>query len=59
MLFKYLENLKNNTNDEDFKEILKIATDDIKFNRILFGKLTKANEFIKIIEFSKEAVSKC
>ena len=34
MLFKYLESLKNNINEEEFKEILKITADDIKFNRI-------------------------
>lgn len=59
MLFKYLENLKNNINEEDFREILRTTFDDIKFNRITFGKLTKPDKFIKIIESSREAVSRC
>lgn len=59
MLFKYLEKLKNNINEEDFREILRTTFDDIKFNRITFGKLTKPDKFIKIIESSREAVSRC
>lgn len=59
MLFKYLENLKNSINEEDFREIFRIAFDDIKFNRITLGKLTKPEKFIKIIESSRETVSRC
>ena len=46
MLFKYLESLKNNINEEEFKEILKITADDIKFNRIGFNKTTNAKKFM-------------
>ncbi len=56
MLFKYLESLKNNINEEEFKEILKITADDIKFNRIGFNKTTNAKKFIEIAERSRNIV---
>lgn len=59
MLFNYLNNLKNNTNDEDFREILKMVEDDIKFNRTSMGKKTSTKEFIKICEITKEVYARC
>lgn len=56
MLFKYLESLKNNTNEEDFSEILKKTADDIKFNRIGFNKTTNPKKFIEIAERKRNIV---
>ena len=59
MLFNYLKSLKNSTNDKDFKEILKITSDDIKFNRVSFGKTTSQEEFINICQRSYKALRAC
>lgn len=59
MLFKYLTNLKNSTNEKDFNEILKMATDDIKFNRTSMGKKTSAKKFIEICEITKGVYERC
>lgn len=48
MLNKYLSWLKDNTSKEEFKEVLNIATVDIKFNRVSFNKCTSPKEFILI-----------
>ena len=55
MLFSFLQELRNNTNDKEFKEILKITSDDIKFNRVSFGKTTSQEEFINICQRSYKA----
>lgn len=48
MLLKYLDKLKKVTTKEQFKEVLKITEDDIKFNKIRFNKVTKTQDFIAI-----------
>lgn len=48
MVFKFLTLLKSHVTDEQFKEILAAADQDIKFNRVMFGKTTKPLEYIKI-----------
>ena len=48
MVFKFLTWLKAETTDSQFKEILKATEDDIKFNRIAFGKTTTPLQFIRI-----------
>lgn len=35
---------------EEFKEVLKIATDDIKFNNIGFNKRTKVNDLKLLLD---------
>lgn len=37
---------------EEFEEVLQIATDDIKFNKIGFNKLTKAEELKVLLDRS-------
>jgi hypothetical protein len=44
----FLDLIKSQTTEEEFRKILKDADDDIKFNRILFGKTTNLNEYIRI-----------
>lgn len=59
VLVEYLLELRFSTKEEDFIEILKITCDDIKFNRVGFGKVTSPEEFIKICEISKEVFLSC
>nr|WP_302661456.1 hypothetical protein [uncultured Clostridium sp.] len=56
MLFSWLSELKSNTTHEEFKEILKMASDDIKFNRTSFKKCTNAKKFIEIAERCRKVV---
>lgn len=56
MLLKYLDKLKKVTTKEQFKEVLKITEDDIKFNKVKFNKVTKAHEFIIICNRSLNLV---
>lgn len=56
MLFKYLDELKKVTTKEQFKEVLKITEDDIKFNKVKFNKVTKVYEFIIICNRSLNLV---
>lgn len=48
MVFKFLTNLRAKTTDEQFKDILAATDQDIKFNRIGFGKTTGPKKFIEI-----------
>lgn len=48
MVFKFLTWLKANVTDEEFKEILEAADQDIKFNRVSFGKTTNPLEYVRI-----------
>lgn len=56
MLFDYLYELKNNTNEEDFRELMNMCETDIKFNRLGFNKTTNSVEFIRIMEGCKSAL---
>lgn len=56
MLFDYLYELKNNTNEEDFRELMNMCEADIKFNRLGFNKTTNSVEFIRIMEGCKSAL---
>ncbi|OAA90809.1 hypothetical protein [Clostridium coskatii] len=48
MLRKLFENGGIEVNDQEFKEILQITTDDIRESRIKFGKRTSLNEVSRI-----------
>ncbi|CAI3208556.1 hypothetical protein [Clostridium neonatale] len=48
MVFKFLTLLKSYVTEEQFKEILIMADQDIKFNRVGFGKTTKPLEYLRI-----------
>lgn len=56
MLYRWLEELKLTTTNEEFEEILKMTSDDIRFNRIRFNKCTNAKKFIEIAEICKRLV---
>ena len=48
MVFKFLTWLRNNTSQENFRDILAAADQDIKFNRVSFGKRTNPIKYIDI-----------
>lgn len=48
MVYKFLRWLKANVTEEQFKDILTATDQDIKFNRIGFGKITRPKKFIEI-----------
>lgn len=59
MVFRFLTLLKSYVTDEQFKDILAAADQDIKFNRVAFGKLTGPKEYIKICSLCASMVLKC
>ena len=58
MLFKYLTKLKKSLSDEDFRKFLQDVENDIKANRVAFGKKTSPQEFINICEILKGALAR-
>lgn len=52
MAFKFLEDLKQKVTEQEFKEILTIATQDIMFNNVGFKKLTTEKDLISVCEKS-------
>lgn len=48
MVFKFLRWLKANVTEEQFKDILAATDQDIKFNRVGFGKRTNPITYIDI-----------
>lgn len=58
MLLIYLTELKNSLSDNNFREFMKDVENDIKVNRVSFGKRTSTKEFIKICEILKGALSR-
>ena len=59
MLFNYLTELKNSLSNEEFNDFMKDVENDIKVNRVAFGKRTSTKEFINICEISKGALRRC
>lgn len=50
VVFAFLDELKANTDEKEFQEVLMMVDQDIKFNRIGFGKCTSPSEYIEICE---------
>jgi len=48
MFYLFLDLLKSEITKEEFKEIVTMTDDDIKFNRVHFGKTTNLKEYIRI-----------
>ncbi len=59
MLFNYLTELKKGLSNKDFIKFIKDVENDIKVNRVAFGKRTSTKEFINICEISKGALRRC
>lgn len=49
MVFKEIQNLKSKYSSEVFKDMLRTVEQDIKFNRIIFGKRTSQTKFLEIL----------
>lgn len=58
MLFQYLTELKKSMLEGDFREFLQDVENDIKVNRVAFGKRTSPQEFINICEILKGALAR-
>lgn len=58
MLLNYLTKLKKSLSDEEFKVFMKDVENDIKVNRISFGKRTSSKEFKNICEILKGAMAR-
>lgn len=56
MILKFLKELRAQVTEDEFNEVLNIATQDIKFNQVGFNKLTKAKKFIEICMSSLIAI---
>lgn len=59
MVYKFLRNLKAKTTDEQFKDILAATDQDIKFNRVGFGKTTGPKKFIEICTGCANVILRC
>lgn len=58
MAFKFLQWLKQNVTKEQFKVILNATEQDIKFNRVKFGKRTNQLQFVDICSRTAQAVTR-
>ena len=58
MLFEYLTKLKKSLSKDDFKKFMQDVENDIKVNRVAFGKRTSQKEFINICEILKGALAR-
>lgn len=59
MVFKFLRNLKAEVGENNFKDILAATDQDIKFNRVGFGKTTSPKKFIEICTGCKNVLMRC
>jgi len=58
MFLLFLELLKSEITKEEFTEIITMTDDDIKFNRIHFGKTTNLKEYIRICALCAKTFSR-
>lgn len=58
MLLRYLTELKNSLSTKDFKLFMEDVENDIKVNRVAFGKRTNSKDFISICETLKGVIAK-
>lgn len=56
MVFRFLNNLKKEVGESNFRIILDMTEVDIKFNRVSFGKVTGPAKFIEICTGCKNAL---
>jgi len=48
MLFDFFKELKSQTTEKEFKEVLKIATQDLMFNQVKFDKRTSERKVVEV-----------
>ncbi len=58
MIRKILEGYGIKMTDDDFKDVMEMATWDIKFNRIGFKKKTGSNEMMDIVKICCVVISR-
>lgn len=58
MFYLFLDLLKSQTTQEEFTEIVTMTDDDIKFNRVHFGKTTNLKQYIRICASCAKAFSR-
>lgn len=58
MLLNYLTELKKGLSNKDFIKFIKDVENDIKVNRVAFGKRTSTKEFINICEMLKGVLAR-
>lgn len=56
MVIKFLNALKSKTTKGEFKEILAMVDQDVKFNRVSFGKCTSPKEFINVCNIAYRVI---
>ncbi|AQR95522.1 hypothetical protein [Clostridium saccharoperbutylacetonicum] len=59
MVFNFLKWLKANVTEEQFKDILAATDQDIKFNRVSFGKRTNPITYINICIMCACVILRC
>ena len=59
MIFKFLKAVEKKYGKSVVSQALDVTTQDIKFNRIGFGKLTNPVDFIKIFNRSLKLCLRC
>jgi hypothetical protein len=58
MFYLFLDLLKSEITKEEFTEIITMVDDDIKFNRVHFGKTTNLKEYIRICALCTKTFSR-
>ena len=58
-MLKFLEELKKRNDKDTFDEIIMMAEEDIKFNRVGFNKVTTKDDFIKICTICEYVANQC
>ncbi|MDC4239639.1 hypothetical protein [Clostridium tertium] len=58
MLLNYLTELKKGLSNKDFIKFIKDVENDIKVNRVAFGKRTSTKDFINICEMLKGVLAR-
>ena len=58
-LREYIDWLKRTVTDEMFRNVVNAADDDIKFNRVRFGKTTSSEQYVVICKQCHTALLKC
>lgn len=58
MFYLFLDLLKSQITQEEFTEIVTMTDDDIKFNRVNFGKTTNLKQYIRICALCAKTFSR-
>lgn len=59
MVLEFLNDLKSMVSSEEYKIILAMARDDIKFNMVSFNKKITPGQFIEVCKMCQLTLSRC